>query len=174
MGSQGGAPLFGRGRLGMLCYHTVQVSQASPQAERGRENHQGQCKQLRVGNQRELNGPCNPASSSPWQMKWSCVSHLTSLLIFLIAEEGWRIIHHLANLSSSTTSRNTLLQIQISSHQKKPKKTQVTASWQPLSHTPPSLNTSLLHLERGKHPTSPNKQLWNLYRGILSLVSTKY
>lgn len=81
--------------------------------------HQGQCKQLGVGNLRKLNGPCNPALSSQWQMKWLCVSHLTSRLIFLIAEEGWHIIHHLANLSSSTTSWNTLLQIQVSGRQEK-------------------------------------------------------
>lgn len=93
------------GRLGTLCYHAAKVSPSSSQAKRRRE----QGKQQGVGNLRELNGPCNPALSSHWQMKWSCVSHLTSRLIFLIAEEGWRIIHHLANLSSSVTSwKNSL------------------------------------------------------------------
>ena len=101
LSSHGGAASE-KGRPGMLCQHASKVSGVCSQGKEGgkrvkRQQHKQQGAGIRVS--------YAPLRCPPLRNE---LCHWTSCLILLTAEEGWLVIYHLANLSSSTTTWKTL------------------------------------------------------------------
>ena len=97
LSSHGGAASE-KGRPGMLCQHASKVSGVCSQGkEGGKRVKRQQGVDIRVS--------YAPLHCPPLRNE---LCHWTSRLILLTAEEGWLVIYHLANLSSSTTTWQTL------------------------------------------------------------------